>query len=630
MTLDHPNVVFVLTDDQGYGDLSCHGNPVVKTPHIDALHGRSLRLTDYHVGPTCAPTRAGLLTGHYANSTGVWHTIGGRSLLRANEVSMADFFRGAGYATGIFGKWHLGDNAPYRPQDRGFGTVVVHGGGGVGQTPDYWGNNYFDDSYWNGQSHTRFTGYCTDVWFQEALNFIERNRQSPFFCYIPTNAPHSPHLVDPRYSDPYLPQTPHRERANYYGMLANIDENVGGLRRRLEELGLAHNTIFIFMTDNGSAGGVEVDESQFVTSGFNAGMRGQKGSEYDGGHRVPFFLHWPDGGMDSGRDVAQLTANVDILPTLIDLCHLENPGDCDFDGRSLAPLLRAEAREKADPSANAPERSDTAGQETVPHWPARALVTDSQRLTNPVKWRKCAVMTDRWRLVNGHELYDIKADPQQRRDLAAAHTAVVAELRLAYEDWWQKVSRQFDEEIPIAIGGAAASHLRLNTHDWRNEDCLCAWNQSLVRQGLICNGHWEVDVVEAGTYRFLLRRWPLEEDAPISAALAGGEPVAFSQLRLDAGGDGRGQDSRAPSGASLKQRIDWGGGVALPVCNARISIAGQVASATVASNDDAAVFTLSLPAGATHLQTWFELESGEALGAYYVYVEEVSTGANST
>ena len=166
MTAERPNVVFVLTDDQGYGDLSCHGNPIVETPHIDALYSDSVRLTDYHVGPTCAPTRAGLLTGHYANSTGVWRTSGGRSLLRADEVSMADYFHRNGYATGIFGKWHLGDNAPYRPQDRGFETVVVHGGGGVGQTPDFWGNSYFDDSYWDGQQFRQFEGYCTDVWFQ--------------------------------------------------------------------------------------------------------------------------------------------------------------------------------------------------------------------------------------------------------------------------------------------------------------------------------------------------------------------------------------------------------------------------------------------------------------------------------
>lgn len=605
MASDRPNVVFVLTDDQGYCDLSCHGNPVVKTPHIDALYSSSVRLTDYHVGPTCAPTRAGLLTGHYANSTGVWHTIGGRSLLRSNEISMADYFQRSGYVTGIFGKWHLGDNAPYRPQDRGFDTVVVHGGGGVGQTPDYWGNNYFDDSYWDGEKHARYEGYCTDVWFREALKFIERNRTKPFFCYIPTNAPHSPHLVDPVYSDPYLPLTPDEERAKYFGMLANIDENVGGLRRRLAELGLAENTVFIFMTDNGSAGGVAVDENQFVTCGFNAGMRGKKGSEYDGGHRVPFFLHWPAGGFSAGRDVDEVTANVDILPTLIDICGLENTGSNSFDGRSLTPLLQPEE-----------------GMQTV--WPDRALVTDSQRLAYPVKWRKSAVMTGRWRLVNGRELYAMKDDPEQQRDVSGDHPAVLAELRLAYEAWWQKVSRQFDEEIPIAIGGACASRLRLNTHDWRNEDCDCAWNQSLVRQGLICNGHWEVEVVEAGTYSFTLRRWPEEEDAPIAGGLAGGEPTPFSEISIRSE-EGEGEEvSGAARGRALKERIDWGGGVALAVRRARIAIGGEEAYGSVAPDKESVSFTLTLPAGGTHLQTWFDLEDGQDLGAYYVYVEQVS------
>ena len=605
MASDRPNVVFVLTDDQGYGDLSCHGNPVVKTPHIDALYDASVRLKDYHVGPTCAPTRAGLLTGHYANSTGVWHTIGGRSLLRANEISMADYFRDSGYATGIFGKWHLGDNTPYRPQDRGFDTVVVHGGGGIGQTPDYWGNSYFDDSYWDGDSFSRYEGYCTDIWFQEALRFIERNRQKPFFCYIPTNAPHSPFLVDPVYSDPYVPVTPHQQRANFYGMLANIDENVGGLRRRLAEMGLAENTIFIFMTDNGSGGGLDVNDNQFVTSGFNAGMRGQKGSEYDGGHRVPFFLHWPAGGIDEGRDVEEVTANVDILPTLIELCGLESSEGNSFDGRSLAPLLQPQE-----------------GTRRV--WPDRVLVTDSQRLAYPVKWRKSAVMTDSWRLVNGRELYAIKDDPEQRTDVSEVHADVVSELRLAYEGWWQKVSGQFGEDIPIAIGGPGASRLRLNTHDWRNEDCECAWNQSLVRQGLICNGHWEVEVVEAGTYRFELRRWPVEEDAPIAGGLAGGEPTPFGKMSIRAPGEVSGKEKGADAEPSLKDRVVWGGGAALPVRRARIAIGAEEARKEIDPEDDAARFTLTLSVGGTHLQTWFEMEDGQDLGAYYVYVEQVT------
>ena len=577
-TPTRPNIVFILTDDQGYGDLACHGNPVLHTPHLDRLHGESVRLTNYHVGPTCAPTRAGLLTGHYANSTGVWHTIGGRSLLRQDEISLADFFSRAGYVTGIFGKWHLGDNFPYRPQDRGFDEVLVHGGGGVGQTPDYWGNDYFDDSYWDGERWVAQDGYCTDVWFRHGLKFIEANRERPFLCYIPTNAPHSPHLVHPRYSAPYLDSTPHADRANYYGMLSCIDENVGVLRARLEALGLAENTILIFMTDNGSGGGVEVDEQHFVTSGFNAGMRGKKNSEYDGGHRTPCFVHWPIGGLTGGRDVGHISANVDILPTLLELCSVDDPTAYDFDGQSLAPLLAGQTND----------------------WPDRALVTDSQRLAYPVKWRKSAVMTDRWRLVNGAELYDMPVDPGQVRDVAAAHPAVVAELRRAYERWWARVSVQFDSEIPIPIGGEGARTLRLNSHDWRNDECECAWHQATVRAGLGCNGYWEVEIAEAGRYTFELRRWPVEEGRAIGEAIPGA-PVPLSQLTVESG---------------------YGGGIAIPVQRAAIAIAGQRAEQPVVDGMAGALFTLELPAGPAHLQSWFHTDAGDDLGAYYVYIRQ--------
>jgi arylsulfatase A-like enzyme len=182
-----PNVVLVMTDDQGYGDLACHGNSIIKTPNLDALHAQSTRLTNFHVGPTCSPTRASLMTGRYCNRTGVWHTVMGRSLLRKDEVTMADVFRAGGYKTGIFGKWHLGDNYPFRPQDRGFDEVLIHKGGGIGNTQDYWGNDYFDDTYFRNGRPERFEGYCTDVWFTEAIKFIEANKDRPFFCYLPTN-----------------------------------------------------------------------------------------------------------------------------------------------------------------------------------------------------------------------------------------------------------------------------------------------------------------------------------------------------------------------------------------------------------------------------------------------------------
>ncbi len=574
-----PNVVLILTDDQGYGDLGCHGHPVLKTPNLDQFHAESIRFTNYHVGPTCAPTRAGLLTGHFANSTGVWHTIGGRSLLRENEVSLADAFHANGYATGIFGKWHLGDNYPYRPQDRGFTEVVVHGGGGVGNTPDYWGNCYFNDSYWTGQDYTRFEGYCTDIWFQEGMNFIERHRNEPFFCYIPTNAPHSPHLVEPRYSDPYLALTPDSERARFFGMIANIDENFGRLRALLHKLGLAHNTMLIFMTDNGSAGGVRTDEDQFVVSGFNAGMRGQKGSPYEGGHRVPFFLHWPAANLDEGRDILTLAANVDFMPTLVDLCGLD-VRDPHWDGTSLRPLLDSHTG----------------------NWPERTLVTDSQRLVYPVKWRKSAVMTQDWRLINGSELYHVTIDPGQRQDVAWQYPEKVAELRKAYDSWWEGVSRQFAADVPIRIGDSESEDLVVNSHDWRNLDCECVWNQNQVREGLCYNGHWELDVARSGTYQFELRRWPRAEDRPVAEGIPG-RVIALHEMTHDSG---------------------YGGGHALDIVAAEIQVGGCRDRAHVDSQAKGLVFQFELDAGPTHLHTLFRTRSGRDLGAYYVYISQLN------
>lgn len=575
-----PNVILVMTDDQGYGDLGCHGNPIVQTPHLDCFHSESIRFTNYHVGPTCAPTRAGLLTGHYANSTGVWHTIGGRSLLRGNEYSLADAFRANGYATGIFGKWHLGDNYPYRPQDRGFDEVVVHGGGGVGNTPDYWGNCYFDDAYWTGETHTRFEGYCTDIWFREGQRFIERHRNRPFFCYIATNAPHGPHLVEPRYSDPYLAQTPHAERARFYGMVTNIDENFGQLRAFLETMGLADNTILIFMTDNGSAGGLTTDAEHFVTSGFNAGMRGQKGSPYEGGHRVPFFLHWPRGGMATGRNIDALAANVDLMPTLVDLCDLEVPANLDWDGTSLQPLMVQDD----------------------PAWPDRPLVTDSQRLVYPVKWRRSAVMTQQWRLINGMELYDMQADPGQTRDVSALQPDAVSALRSAYEVWWARVSVQFADDIPIRAGDREAEELVVNSHDWRNQDCDCVWNQNQVRAGLRCNGYWELDIAVAGRYRFELRRWPREENRPLCAGIPG-QVIAMHEMTWNSG---------------------YGGGSAVDIVAAEIRIGEAEAQAKVSAEALGIAFTFDLPAGPTHLYTQLRTDTGQDLGAYYVYIAKLA------
>jgi arylsulfatase A-like enzyme len=582
MNQQRPNIILVVTDDQGYGDLSCTGNPIIQTPNIDAFYDESVRLTNFHVGPTCAPTRSTILTGHYANSTGVWHTIGGRSLLRADEVTLADALQDAGYRTGIFGKWHLGDNYPYRPQDRGFDDVIVHGGGGISQTPDYWGNDYFDDTYFVNGTPQKFDGYCTDVWFREGMNFIEANQSEPFFCYIAPNAPHSPFNVEPRYSQPYKDQLS-EDRANFFGMITNIDENFGKLRQKLQDLDLQDNTILIFMTDNGTAAGINVDDEHFVTDGYNAGMRGQKGSQYDGGHRVPFFIYWKDGHIQGGWDIKQLTASVDMMPTLLDLCSANGDSSLEFHGTSIKPLLVNDSSD----------------------WQERVLVTDSQRLTNPVKWRKSAVMTDSWRLIDGRELYNIDTDREQRSNIAEQYPDIVAQLRDEYENWWEIVSVQFDHDIPIAIGTDDEAETHLTCHDWRNEKSDSPWNQQLIRQGYIANGYWELDVKQAGQYRVELRRWPHTTSHSLIAGIDG-DDIEWREDWI-----------------SKKYKSFYSGGAALNITQAALTLTDPTTYTTtthqsdINPNDAMVSFDVKLNAGLLHLQTLLDGDDTQ-LGAYFV------------
>jgi arylsulfatase A-like enzyme len=554
-----PNVVLVLTDDQGYGDLGAHGNTRIRTPNLDRLHAESVRLTNYHVDPTCSPTRSALMSGRYSTRTGVWHTIMGRSLMRGEETTVAEEFRANGYRTGMFGKWHLGDNAPCRPQDQGFEHVVWHHGGGVGQGPDAWGNDYFDDTYEVDGLRRAFDGYCTDVWFAEARRFIEREDARPFFVYLATNAPHGPYLVDESYWRPYAEAGVPETMARFYGMIENIDENVGKLRARLDELGLLEDTIFLFTTDNGTAAG-DAPGAKEVGSwrGFNAGMRGRKGSEYDGGHRVPLFVRWPKGGIGGGRDVDALTAHVDVLPTLRELCGLEAMTGAEagtaapLDGTSLAAALRG---------TGAPPRD-------------RTLFVHSQRIEHPQKWRKCAVMTDRWRLVGGGQLFDIRADPGQERDVAAEHAEVVASLRAAYEGWWRTLEPEFERYVRIDLGGAAAQ-VELMSHDWHTEDRATPWHQSQVEAGLIANGPWAVEVRRPGTYEFTLRRWPAQLDR------------------------------------------------AMDCVHAALSIGDVVLERDCERTDESAVLRAELPAGPAMLTTKLRRHDGKEHGAYFVSVRMI-------
>ena len=568
---DKPNVIIVITDDQGYGDLSCHGNPVLKTPNLDALHAESVRLTDYHVSPTCGPTRAALMTGHFSNRTGVWHTINGRSILRKDEVTMAQVFQKAGYATAMYGKWHMGDNYPSRPEDKGFAEVYRHGGGGVGQTPDYWDNAYFDGSYHHNGEIVPAKGFCTDVFFAQATEWIQAQakKEEPFFAYIATNAPHGPMHCPPEWSAPYSDQP--QGLANFLGMIANIDHNVGQLRAVVAEAGIADDTIFIFTTDNGTSSGSKI---------FNAGMRAQKGSEYDGGHRVPFFVHWPAHGWNSGRDVNRLAAHVDILPTFIELLGLPAPEGVKFDGTSIVSLLEGKAE----------------------GWPDRTLVTDSQRIHTPVKWRKSSVMTDRWRLINGKELYDIESDVGQETNRAKDYPEVVETLRTSYEDWWASMEESFLDDCEITLGNAADNPAILTAHDWLlPEEKMSPWNHSAIRARKgEAQGFWAVNVETAGKYRIELRRWPVEADHPIAADLPPGEDVPGQPAYRTTPGKG------------------------FAATDATLEIAGQKVEAKVAGADATHVtFELELPAGITKLQGTFTSADGTQLGSYYAVVEKL-------
>lgn len=243
-----------------------------------------------------------ILCGRYSGRVGVWHTIMGRSILPRGEVTMAETFLSNGYRTGIFGQWQLGDNFPFRAQDRGFQESLVFGGGAIGNLPDYWDNDYFDNHYCRNGRWEKYSGYCQDVFFQAAMDFMAGTDGRPFFCYLPTNVAHWPRNVAEDYVRPYRGLVPVR-RATLYGMIANLDKNIGKIREFLRQKGLEENTLVIFMSDNETGFGAEFDKNGFVTAGENAGMRGDKSSVYEGGHRVPCFIRWPRGGIIEGRDI---------------------------------------------------------------------------------------------------------------------------------------------------------------------------------------------------------------------------------------------------------------------------------------------------------------------------------------
>jgi arylsulfatase len=433
-----PNIILVMTDDQGMGDLSCMGNKVLRTPNLDRFHAMSTRFTDFHVSPTCAPTRSALMSGRHEFRNGVTHTIKERERMALSTTTFPELLAEAGYATGIFGKWHLGDEDAYQPYNRGFTETFIHGAGGIGQSfpgscADFPPNQkregrYFDNAILHNDTVVMTKGFCTDVFFDAALGWIKsrQDAQQPFFAYISTNAPHGPMLAPEKYKKRFADAGWDGSTQGRYGMIENIDDNFGRLMNKLDEWNLWEDTLVIFMTDNGQAGRGGKKNGKSVrmhTAGFKTG----KGSPEEGGTHVPAFWRWK-GRLGEGFDIPALTAHIDLYRTFCDLAGVEIPSSTQaIDGRTLLPLLEN-------------PKTDWDDRELFVHvgrWEKNADPNES-------KYKKCAVRTQRWRLVNHSVLYDIANDPFESKDVAQDHPEVVEKLRAAYDKWW-------DETVPLMV-----------------------------------------------------------------------------------------------------------------------------------------------------------------------------------
>ena len=506
-----PNVIVIISDDQGYGDLSCHGNPVVRTPHLDRLHAESARFTSFHVAPMCTPTRGQLMTGCDAVRNGALNVSSGRTLLRREFPTLPELLKRADYTTGLFGKWHLGENYPYRPQDRGFDEVVTFPSSHIGSVPDAWQNDYFDDTYLHNGRRQAYRGYTTDVFFTEAMTWMQAQQSAgkPFFAYIATAAPHTPLYVPAKYREgvqtrlaaalaklPPLTAKQQSDLTRFLAMIENLDENIGRLDTFLTTHKLRENTLLVFLTDNGSTMG------EFY---FNAGMRGRKVTLWEGGHRVPLFIRWPQGQLGVPRDFTDLTQVQDLLPTILDLAGIALPPAARLDGISLAPLLRGR-------DAALPDRTLFINYSRMPR-PADARTG----VSNPTEVKKsgAAVLWRDWRFLENEQLYDLKTDPLQARNVAAEHPEVVAALRTRLDLWWSRVAPTVNQPQRIIIGHGAENPSLLTACDWWD---VFVDQQAQVRRGELKNGIWHLEVAAAGEYEIELRRWPREADLPFAAA----------------------------------------------------------------------------------------------------------------
>ncbi len=566
---DRPNVIVILTDDQGIANLSCLGNEYISTPAIDKFYEQSVRLTDFHVSPLSTPTRSSIISGRYPIRNGAWATFKGRDMLAHTHPTIAEVFRDGGYTTALFGKWHLGDNYPSRATDCGFDHVVQHSSGGVGELSDYWGNSYFDDTYLVNNVPTEFDGYCTDVWFAEAQKFMEekRNGDEPFFVYLATNAPHSPHIAPEKNTKNYeaIAEAGIIKDAAYYGQIENIDENFARLETYLQESGLAENTILVFLTDNGAPP---------QNNPFTMGYRGGKSSPLEGGHRVPFFVRWNRGGVEGGVDVGGLASHVDMLPTLAKMCGIDVSDKMDYlDGIDISDAILRKGEIPED--------------RTI-------FIHHRQTYEPPFDVNKSVVMRGNWRLLNGKQLYDVESDRAQKVNLAKKHPDVVESLLDANAKFIEK-SKGLDEYKNIVASVVDQRHQPVTklTIQHAIGDSPGLWMPDQIAAGIRnLNNGYVIELTSESKVKISLARWPRECPGKIWDVPVSNPKEMFSYKKI------------TPEVATLK--ID----------------SQKKKSQRITADMYEVSFVESLPAGRHYLETNF-VDGGEPFGAYYVYVEEL-------
>jgi len=479
-----PNIIIIITDDQGYGDIGFNNNSQILTSNLDLLASQSMRFNNFYVSPVCAPTRSSLLTGRYSLRTGVTDTYNGGAMMSTDELTLSEILRENNYNTGIFGKWHLGDSYPFRPTDQGFNESLIHLSGGIGQVGDftnyYAGNrSYFDPILWHNNEQKKYDGYCSDIFTDEALKFIESNKSNQFFCYLSFNAPHTPLQLPEKYYDLYKDLDPSliyedekikmskkdiNDAKKIYGMITNIDHNVGKLIKKLKELKIDKNTILIFMTDNGA------QQKRYASN-----LRGLKGKVYEGGIKVPFYLKFPKIHGNNGKDINSLSAHIDVLPSLLNLCDIEIPKEKKIDGKNF---LNKPPKERS----------------FFSYWTRKSPELYQNMSLNKGKY-KLVGNTNYDSPIESFELFDIDRDPYEIENLIDNKKELAYEMKIEMDNIYNELinSKNIINKPRIIIGSEFENPSFLNRNDASGQRGIWAQNEIF--------GFWRTKVYK-GKYNF--------------------------------------------------------------------------------------------------------------------------------